>query len=148
MLTFEWFEGTQSPMFRDALSIRQQVFVIEQGVDVALEIDGEDDQRWHIVAYKDQEAVATARVYFPANDHRLKVQRVAVKQTLRGHHIGQQLLRAIEDWAHTQAASSIFLSAQDSVIPFYEKNGYQVTNEEGYLDANIPHHDMEKQLVK
>lgn len=146
MLNFEWFEGTQSPMFRDALSIRQQVFVIEQGVDVALEIDGEDDQRWHIVGYIDQQAVATARVYFPYNDQRLKIQRVAVNQTFRGQNIGLQLMLAIEEWAKAQAAESLILSAQDPVIPFYEKNGYQVTNDEGYLDANIPHHDMEKQL--
>lgn len=148
MLNFEWFEGTQSPMFRDALSIRQQVFVIEQGVDVSLEIDGEDDQRWHIVAYMDEQPVATARVYFPYDDQRLKVQRVAVKQSVRGQHIGHYLMKTIEEWARTRSAEGLILSAQDQVIPFYEKNGYEVTNEEGYLDANIPHHDMEKQLAK
>lgn len=147
MLNFEWFEGTQSPMFRDALSIRQQVFVLEQGVDVALEIDGEDDQRYHLVVYSEQEPVATARVYFPDNDHRLKIQRVAVKQAVRGQNIGLHLMHAIEAWAKTHAAAVLILSAQDQVIPFYEKNGFKVTNEIGYLDANIPHHDMEKQLV-
>ncbi len=147
MLSFEWFEGTQSLMFRHALFIREQVFVIEQGVDVALEIDGEDDQRWHIVAYADQQPVATARVYFPNDNGQLKIQRVAVKQSLRGQNIGLQLMQAIEEWALSQASKVLILSAQDQVIPFYEKLGFKVTNAEGYLDANIPHHDMEKQLT-
>lgn len=147
MLNFEWFEGTQSPMFRDALSIRQQVFIIEQGVDVSLELDGEDDQRWHTVAYMDQKPVATARVYFPNNYQRLKVQRVAVNQAFRGKNVGLQLMQAIEHWAQSQGAEALMLSAQDQVIPFYEKNGYAVTNETGYLDAGIAHHDMEKQLT-
>ena len=111
MLFFKWFEGTQSLMFRDALFIREQVFVIEQNVDVALEIDGEDDQRWHIVAYADQQPVATARVYFPNGDGQLKIQRVAVKQSLRGQHIGLQLMQAIEKWALSQASTVLILSA-------------------------------------
>lgn len=145
MLKFEWFEGTHSPEYRDALSIREKVFIKEQNVDVALEIDGEDDQRWHIVGYLNEQPVATSRVYF-IKPNVLKIQRVAVSKAVRGQHIGLQLMQNVEKWAIEQGAKELILSAQDTVIPFYEKLGFNIANEVGYMDANVPHHDMAKSL--
>jgi predicted GNAT family N-acyltransferase len=35
------------------------------------------------------------------------------------------------------------IEAQDYTIPFYEKMGFAVVGD-GFLEANIPHHAMEK----
>jgi predicted GNAT family N-acyltransferase len=35
------------------------------------------------------------------------------------------------------------IEAQDYTIPFYEKMGFTVVGD-GFLEANIPHHAMEK----
>lgn len=148
MLVFEWFEGDQHPLFKDAVKIRTEVFVKEQHVNESLELDGEDSHKWHVIAYSDQQPIATARVYFLPEETKLKVQRVAVLKADRGQRIGARLMYEIENWARLHHASHLVLSAQDTAIPFYEKLSFDVVNPLGYLDAGIPHHDMEKTLLR
>ena len=148
MLDFEWFEGDRHPFFKDAVKIRTEVFVKEQLVDEPLELDGEESYKWHVIAYENQQPVATARVYFLPDDEnsKLKVQRVAVLKANRGEQVGARLMYEIEKWAKIHHATHLVLSAQDTAIPFYEKIAFNVVNPLGYLDAGIPHHDMEKTL--
>ena len=47
---------------RESLAIRQTVFVSEQGVPLALEIDDLDDRTTHYVGFTASKAVTTARV--------------------------------------------------------------------------------------
>ncbi|AXY25143.1 GNAT family N-acetyltransferase [Suicoccus acidiformans] len=144
-MKFKWTYGTDNTIYSDALKIRKEVFIQEQGVALNLELDGLDSERFHVVGYIEDEAVVTARLYI--NDaNQAKVQRVATAKAYRGKQYGSQLLDTIEAWAQDKALKGLVLSAQDTAIPFYEKNGYHVSSPDGYLDANIPHHDMLKLL--
>lgn len=58
------------------MSIREVVFVREQGVPFNLERDGKDDSAIHYLAADDDDAVGTARVLVQPD--RFKFQRVAV----------------------------------------------------------------------
>lgn len=147
MIDYFWFDGTSSDRFRDALSIRQTVFIQEQKVTPELEVDGEDDRKRHVVAYLDRQPIATARIGFIDNDNKtVKIQRVAVLSSQRGKKIGHGLLNEIEREARKVSAERLVLSSQDQAIPFYEKLGYSISDGEGYLDAGIPHHDMVKNI--
>ena len=147
-MKFNWVIDGDSSQLRDAFNIRKEVFINEQNVDPGLELDGQDQQMIHIIGYLDTQAVSTARIYLKENNSIAKIQRVAVLKEQRGNHIGLKMMQEIERWAtnDSNTVQQLVLSAQDTAIPFYEKLGFIITTDEGYLDANIPHHDMAKSL--
>lgn len=134
-----------SPIYHDALAIRRAVFIDEQKVAEAIEIDEFEDACLHLVWYVDGKALCTARL-LDKGDGVVKIQRVAVLKTARGLGLGAVIMREAERLAREWGAKRLILGAQNHAIPFYEKLGFRVFGEE-YLDADIPHHDMEKALL-
>lgn len=143
MANYYIFEASDTELLNKALYIRQEVFVQEQGVPLNIEVDGQDQQRLHILGCLDGQAIATARFYLN-EEQAVKIQRVAVLKDYRGRHHGRDLLLAIESWARSQKHSHLVLSSQDSAIAFYESVGFNLVDRPGYLDAGILHHDMIK----
>ncbi|WP_306118458.1 MULTISPECIES: GNAT family N-acetyltransferase [unclassified Roseitalea] len=124
------------------LAIRHAVFVVEQGVEPALERDGLDEQCLHYLGFAGGEAVATARVRVLAD--RFKVQRVAVLPSHRGKGLGAALMRfMMADLAGRPEAAGrhLFLSSQVHAMAFYEKLGFVACSDE-FMDAGIAHRDM------
>lgn len=84
-----------SLVYADAITIRRAVFVTEQHIDEALEIDTVTPATWHYVLYDDQgQAVATARVT-PSDAQTGHVQRVATLEAARGRGYARKLLQRI-----------------------------------------------------
>jgi predicted GNAT family N-acyltransferase len=121
-------------------SIRQIVFQQEQDVDPALDFDGLDDSAAHIVAYVDNQAVATARIR-QLSDRTLKLERMAVLAAHRGKGIGQQMVKLAIAEGDRQKAPQVKLNAQIQAKAFYEKLGFSAYGEE-FEDAGIPHIEM------
>lgn len=118
-------------------AVREQVFVQEQRVPVALEWDGLDETAQHLLALSNTgEAVGCARL--PGDG---SIGRMAVLKPWRGLGIGSALLSKAVALYRQQNIQNITLSAQVHAIPFYEKAGFEVCSEP-YLDANILHVDM------
>lgn len=129
----------------DALAVRREVFIEEQGVPEHRELDGEDDGATHFVAYDDDgEPVGAARLreYDPTTG---KVERVAVVEPRREEGLGVELMDAVESAAAEAGYDEIVLHAQVPVVGFYERLDYEVTSEE-FEDAGIPHREMRKRL--
>ncbi|MDT2756806.1 GNAT family N-acetyltransferase [Enterococcus asini] len=137
-------KDTMSEIYLDALRIRNHVFVEEQQVPLALEIDEKEAYSIHFVLYVDGKAQATVRL-LPLDETHVKVQRMAVEKAARGKKYGQQLLQAAEDFAQRQGFTQITLGAQLTAQAFYEKNGY-VAQGPIFLDAGIEHVEMTKEL--
>lgn len=134
-----------------AWDIRRRVFVQEQGVSPAEEIDGKDTlpTTHHILAVAGEKAVGTARVLHTDNGVAY-IGRVAVLDNMRSHGIGGMLMDAAEDVARRRCADAsgavtVKLSAQVTALDFYRNRGYTVLPEQ-YFDARILHQDAEKQL--
>lgn len=145
MLTFETTKNIDSQIYLDSLSIRRKVFIEEQHVDPAIEIDEKEAACTHIVGYNDMEQpIVTARLY-PLSLHAYKIQRVAVLKEYRGKHYGQEILAKIDDIAQREGIKNLHLGAQNQAISFYEQLGYVIDGEE-YEEAGILHHDMKKVL--
>lgn len=134
-----------SPADRAAcLALRRAVFIEEQGVPEALELDGEDDVCIHVLALDDDgRAIGTARL--KRTDAGAKVQRVAVAADRRRHGVGRHIMASLEDEARRVGVRRVVLSSQVSAIPFYERLGY-VASGPVYDDAGIPHRDMHRDL--
>lgn len=143
-MEFKWTEDLTSQIYKDALAIRQTVFVDEQNVPEELEVDDLEEKTTHVVGYQDGVACVTARIYEVETDT-YKVQRVAVLKDFRKLGIGYKIMKEIERYAKELNGKKLKLGAQDHALAFYEKAGFNVHGE-GFLDAGIPHHTMIKSL--
>lgn len=130
----------------DALAVRHDVFVDEQGVPEALELDEYDRDRatTHFVAYDDGRAVGAARLR-PVGDSVGKVERVAVRAEARGRGWGARLMDAVESRAREADLGTLTLHAQRPVEEFYRERGYRTVSDE-FEEAGIPHVEMELEL--
>jgi len=125
----------------ECFRIRHEVFVTEQGVPEAEEIDTYDAHAHHFLAWHEGEAVGTARLVLIDEGRTGKIGRVAVDRTQRGLGVGAALITAAE--AAAPKVDRYQLDAQVDAIPFYERLGY-VAEGENFLDAGIAHRRMVK----
>ncbi len=121
------------------MRLRIRVFVLEQGVPIALELDPFDaDARQFIVQVGD-EYVATARLVTQAA--RGRVGRMAVDRRFRHQGIGRALIESIILTAREQGLTTLELHAQEHAVVFYEKMGFETVGE-AFVEASIPHWSM------
>ena len=125
-----------------AAPIRFAVFVEEQRVPEASELDDWDPKCVHAIAYDGEgRAIGTGRLL--PDGH---IGRMAVLREARQNGVGSALLIALMQEARRRGHARAALSAQTHAIAFYRRHGYQVTSAE-YMDCGIPHVDMTCELA-
>ncbi|MEI7692494.1 MAG: GNAT family N-acetyltransferase, partial [Actinomycetes bacterium] len=126
-----------------AMALRTVVFVEEQLVPLAEEIDGLDDQATHLVALDGDEVVATCRLL--ADGTTIKLGRMVVAKERRREGIASKMLRVADQQSKLLGGEQISLAAQTYAVALYEQDGY-VAYGEPFPDAGIEHIWMSKQL--
>ena len=124
----------------DAFLVRQEVFILEQGVPAELELDELDSSAAHVLAYQDAHCIGTGRLV-NLSAKQSQIGRMAVLAKFRGKGIGKQILQKLVDLAASQGVLEIILHSQVSAIPFYGKLGFQAQGDV-YEEAGIPHRNM------
>ena len=120
--------------------LRRKVFIEEQGVSEADEIDDKDDEAIHLLATVDGAPMGSARLLLSGNTG--KIGRVCVLPAARGTGLGAALMRAaVAELRRQPGLTRAKLGAQTHALGFYERLGFTA---EGpiYDDAGIPHRDM------
>ena len=118
-------------------ALRHQVFVIEQGVPVELEVDGEDDAACHAVALiNNNEVIGTGRMLASG-----KIGRMAVRSDMRYQGVGRAVLDVLVNEARTQGLAGVSLGAQLSAVAFYQRAGFTPQGDV-FIDAGIDHRQM------
>jgi len=120
----------------EAGPIRFTVFVDEQQVPAAMELDEHDPACVHVIARSAGRALGTGRLL--PDGH---IGRMAVLKEARGQGVGAGMLKALMAEARRRGDSQVALSAQTHAIGFYRKHGFVEEGPE-YLDAGIPHQAM------
>lgn len=121
-------------------TLRRIVFIEEQGVSEADEVDDKDDEAIHLLAMQNGQPVGTARLLVQGGTG--KVGRVCVLAAARGTGLGAALIRAAVDRLRTvPGVEKVKLGAQTHALGFYERLGFAAIGEE-FDDAGIPHRDM------
>jgi predicted GNAT family N-acyltransferase len=136
-LAFRQFAFTD-PDFAKCAAIRMAVFVNEQHVPEAEEMDDLDAEALHFLAERDGAPLGTARVLFKTGV--AQIGRIAVLRAARGLGVGAALMR------HVEAAvpfSHFILDAQVQAMPFYASLGYAAEGEM-FMEAGIQHRRMSK----
>ena len=125
-------------------ALRRVVFIEEQGVSEADEVDGLDDSAIHLLAWDGDVPVGTARLLVKGSVG--KIGRVCVLPVARGTGLGAALiLAALEELRRQPGVTEAYLGSQSHAAGFYEKLGFAVEGEE-FLDAGIAHRHMRRDL--
>lgn len=126
-------------------AIREAVFVQEQNVPLALEMDEYDATATHfLLRDSTRQPLATARLL---DKHGVaKIGRVAVIKPFRGRGLGLVLMRAVMNEARRRGFTDAVLDSQTYAIPFYERLGFAAEGDE-FDDAGIPHFRMRRTLL-
>ncbi|BFM07179.1 GNAT family N-acetyltransferase [Halioxenophilus aromaticivorans] len=119
------------------LTVRRTVFMDEQKVSEADEIDGKDPEYIHVLCTQQGtgEVIGCARISKAG-----KIGRVAVLKPFRQGGYGGRVMAFCNDYVLRQGQSP-HLDAQVEALPFYEKLGYEAQGPV-FMDANIPHRKM------
>lgn len=125
-------------------ALRRTVFIEEQGVSEADEVDGQDETAIHLLARDGDRPVGSARILLKGDVG--KIGRVCVLAPARGTGLGAALIRAALDELRRRPGIIVAaLGAQSHATGFYEKLGFTIEGEE-FIDAGIPHRHMRRAL--
>lgn len=120
--------------------LRRVVFIEEQGVSEADEVDDLDDVALHLLAVMDGVAVGSARLLVQGEVG--KIGRVCVLKQARGAGIGAALIKAaVTRFRGIEGVTKAKLGAQVHALGFYEGLGFEAFGPV-YDDAGINHRDM------
>lgn len=142
---------TYNNLPKDAINIRNKVFVDEQGFKN--EFDDMDSLSVHVVIYEkicseekadDIKPIATCRFYKDIDGLYL-IGRIAVIKEKRGENIGAFLIETAEKQIEKLGGRRFKIHAQCRVRGFYEKQGYIASNDIDE-DEGIPHIWMYKEI--
>jgi len=126
--------GTWDKLRDDAITVRREVFMVEQAVPENIELDDMDAVSLHVVAYaKDGAPVGTGRLL--PDGH---IGRMAVCRHARGAKVGGRLLQTLIEEARGLGHKQVALHAQLHARGFYEAHGFCVQGQE-FVEADIAH---------
>ena len=117
--------------------IRHRVFIVEQNVPQHVEVDQFEESSRYLLAALDGQFVGTARWRKTAKG--TKLERFGVLQDKRTYGVGRALVEFMLEQVKNEAV--VYLHAQDHVISFYIKFGFQPIGEHFY-EGGISHHEM------
>jgi len=123
---------------------RQQVFAIEQHC-VYLDVDGCDEEAWHVAAWSAQHRVplAYARLIDPGRKYaEPSMGRVITTQAARGMGLGRTLVRRVIELSRREfPGHGMRISAQSQLERFYAAEGFVIVGQR-YMEDGIPHTEM------
>ena len=127
--------------WRRLMAVRRDVFIVEQGVPEAIEVDGRDPDAIHFIAVDAAgEPHGTARL-LPDG----QIGRVAVVAEARRRGIGRRLLARAIAAARRRGDCGVWLNAQTTALGLYEAAGFRAVGEP-FPEAGIEHQRMELAL--
>ena len=122
-------------------SIREAVFIREQGIPAGLEWDGVDESCRHALALTHQgDAIGCGRM--SATGH---IGRISVLPQWRKQKVGTAIMEALLDYARTHEYKQVDVDAQTYALPFYRGFGFVEEGKE-FMDAGLPHIKMTMKL--
>ncbi len=132
--------GAWDGLGQAARSVREAVFIVEQGVPRELELDANDSRSRHVVA-RDASGTAIGTGRLLSDGH---IGRMAVLSSWRGQGVGRALLERLLDEATASGMTSLVLNAQVQACGFYRRLGFVEEGAE-FIEAAMPHRAMRRQ---
>jgi len=121
-------------------TLRETVFVKEQGVPADIEWDGKDAAAAHAIADLGGRPVACGRL-MPDG----KIGRMAVLPEARNRGIGARVMTALIDQAMRGGMRAVYLHAQAHAAGFYRRQAF-IQEGDPFIEAGIEHVAMRREL--
>ncbi|WP_408955317.1 GNAT family N-acetyltransferase [Natroniella sp. ANB-PHB2] len=137
-------EINDDKVLKQALKLRQEVFIKEQKVPSDLEFDGKDKEAAQFVAQLAGKVVGTCRLF--VKDKAGKLERMAVIKGSRRKGVGSALLNEVVKVAKKRNLSQLTIHAQLQVKDFYLNHGFEVISDQVFVEAGIKHVKMNMKL--
>lgn len=123
-----------------AFAVREKVFVEEQNVPRLEEYDVYEDSSHHYLAT--YEGVPCGAARWRTTDKGVKMERFAVLKEFRGRGVGSKILEeALADVRDAHPGKPIYLHAQVTALPFYQRHGFSARGEM-FSECAIDHFKM------
>jgi ElaA protein len=137
---FSEFGALESSVVYEALKLRQEIFIVEQGVPYS-DIDGLDYRCQHCTGRIQDTLVAYLRIL--PNDvfepGYANFGRVVVRREFRGKGLGREMVtRALRFLDPVRGTRPIKISSQLHLEKFYGLAGFETTGA-SYIQTRIPH---------
>ena len=123
---------------KDAIAVRERVFIEEQGVPAEEELDGRDEEALYLLARDPGTGAAIGTLRLLLDGEVAKVGRVAVDRDRRRRGIAARMLDLALAEARTRGATRARLASQLDAVALYERAGFAVQSGV-FEDAGIPH---------
>ena len=140
--SFKKFNDLGTAELYDILSLRSQVFVVEQSC-VYLDTDGIDKDCWHLCGWDNTSLVSYARIIPPGVIYpEASIGRVVNSPAHRKKGVGKLLMKEAIEVVYSQFnALGIRIGAQLYLEAFYSSLGFTRVSEV-YIEDGIPHIKM------
>ena len=135
------FDELSPGLLYEILRFRQAIFVVEQHCAYP-DLDGLDQGAQHLVLRVDGALAGCLRLIPFSDERRIKIGRVAVAEASRGQGFARRLMQeALARCRRDYSGSSVSLTGQTYLAPFYESLGFVATSAP-YDDYGLTHVDM------
>jgi ElaA protein len=119
------FDQLTADKLYELLRFRQDIFVVEQASPYP-DLDGLDQGAWHLLLWVDGALTGYLRL-IPAPPP-IRIGRVAVAASMRGHRLGHKLMEeALLFYRAQYPGLQAVLTAQVHLVPFYRSYGFEPT---------------------
>jgi len=125
-----------------AYMVRAIVFIEEQQVAYAEEVDELEHSALHILGEMDGEPMAAARMRFLGEY--AKLERIAVRKSWRGRGLGHELVEYMLELARERGFHRFKMHAQAHLVDFYRVHGFEPKGGM-FQEARIDHFLMVKE---
>ncbi|MBT33771.1 MAG: hypothetical protein CMO01_29250 [Thalassobius sp.] len=140
------FKGAKGALYKtEALYLRRKVFSEEQGIPEALDLDGKDDEAYHLIALIEEKIVATGRINF--ENRKGHISRIAVHPEHRKEGLGKKVVDQLISLAKSEDINFLYLYPHSYLEKFYMSFGFS-TVPDSHEDLEGGHQiiRMEKRL--
>ena len=136
------FDELTAPELYNILKARCDVFIVEQNCPYP-DLDDYDQKALHLWTETNGEVLAYCRLFNSGIKYKeASIGRVLTTESARGKTLGKQLIAyAIDVIENRFQTTEIRISAQDYLLNFYSRFGFQDTGKK-YLEDDIPHTEM------
>jgi GNAT superfamily N-acetyltransferase len=136
-----------SPEYEKMVDLRRKVLRIPLGLDFSNEDLNKDIHSYLFGCFNDKkEIIGCCTVDNCPDNISFKLRQMAVDPLYQSKGIGRALINFVEIFAKGKKINRINLHARKNAVPFYQKSGYNVYDDE-FTEVNIPHLKMEKIII-
>lgn len=132
-------------LWHQITSLRNQVFVIEQGLNANVVSDQYDESCIHIGIIDKDMILAACRVRKEGNVG--IIERLIVSKKCRNEHLGTKLIESSINYLLSEGVIMITLCSQEHLTELYKKFGFE-ENGSSFILYGIPHIKMVRYSVK